>query len=53
MVQLWGRVRSARIRSGQVGKGTCQGTHVIFEITEITPPSPIPTHGCDAKNVRR
>jgi len=39
MVLLWGgQVRSARIRSGQVGKSTCQGTHVIFEITEITPP---------------
>lgn len=38
MVLSWGRVKSARIRSGQVGKSTCQGTHVIFEITEITPP---------------
>jgi len=39
MVLLWGgRVRSTRIRWGQVGKSTCQGTHVIFEITEITAP---------------
>jgi len=37
MVLHWSRVRLIRIRSGQVGKSTCQGTHVIVEITEINP----------------
>ena len=42
MVLLWGRVK---VGSDQIGSSwkecTCQGTHVIFEITEIIPPASI------------